>query len=139
MFFAHDQDPVSAELAGVRPRARAEFDAHWERILADDSVVERAIVADGQLAGRIACFEIGTHKTVGYWIARERWGRGIATRALGLLVAEVTDRPLFAQVRAENGASIRVLERNGFRAIATTDEPGTERYTAGRVVRYRLD
>ena len=85
-FFAHDSDPRSAALAGVKPRTRAAFLEHWGRILADESITERAILADGELAGRVTCFEVGGEKTVGYWIAREQWGRGIATRALALLL-----------------------------------------------------
>ena len=51
---------------------------------------------------------------VGYWIAEHYWGRGIASRALALLLEEVTIRPLTAPVAKHNHASIRVLERCGF-------------------------
>ena len=54
-------------------------------------------------------------------MGRRRPGRGVATAALGLFVAEVAERPLFAFVAASNVGSIRVLEKNGF--VRTTDEP----------------
>ena len=45
---------------------------------------------------------------------RPWWGRGVATRALALLVDEVSVRP-HAYVAAHNVGSIRVLEKCGFR------------------------
>lgn len=49
-------------------------------------------------------------REVGYWVARELWGGGIATAALaGLLLVE-TRRPLYAGV----AGSLRVLEKCGF-------------------------
>ena len=52
---------------------------------------------------------------VGYWIGKEYWGRGIATRALSEFLNHVTARPLHARVAKHNRASIRVLEKCGFR------------------------
>ena len=55
---------------------------------------------------------------MGYWLAEPYWGRGIATRAVGLVVAHA-----FAALDAEREqayvyewtpASRRVLEKNGF-------------------------
>ncbi len=63
---------------------------------------------------------------VGYWIGREHWGKGIATRALTLLLTEVDTRPLHAHVAQHNAGSIRVLEKCGFRVVGeqTIEEPG---------------
>jgi RimJ/RimL family protein N-acetyltransferase len=51
---------------------------------------------------------------VSYWLGREFWGRGIASAALALLLAEVKTRPLHAHVVRHNVASIRVLQKCGF-------------------------
>jgi RimJ/RimL family protein N-acetyltransferase len=61
---------------------------------------------------------------LGYWLARAWWGQGIATRAVGLLLHEVSRRPLFATVAAHNHASLRVLAKHGFveRARVWTEE-----------------
>ena len=66
---------------------------------------------------------------------REHRGWGGHEPALTALVAELTDRPLFAHVVDTNVASIRVLEKCGFHRIG---EPTVE---ADRVVEllYRLD
>jgi RimJ/RimL family protein N-acetyltransferase len=51
---------------------------------------------------------------VGYWISREKWGKGVASRALSLFLLQVRTRPLFAHVAKNNLASIRVLQKCGF-------------------------
>ena len=42
---------------------------------------------------------------------------GVATRALALMLEEVTARPVHAHVVAHNLGSIRVLEKCGFRRV----------------------
>src|SRR2546427_11850637 len=56
-------------------------------------------------------------RLVGYWLGKEYWGRGIATRALSIFLDQVKMRPLYARVAKHNGASIRVLEKCGFKII----------------------
>ena len=75
---------------------------------------------------------------IGYWIAKEHWGRGIASRALELLLQEVPRRPLVARVARHNGASLRVLERCGFRVMGCRESPASERYRACEEVLLRL-
>ncbi len=56
---------------------------------------------------------------VGYWLGRAFWGRGLATRALASLTAYAFGTfdftRLFATPFAFNAASIRVLEKAGWR------------------------
>jgi RimJ/RimL family protein N-acetyltransferase len=112
--FEQQRDPESTALAAVPARDRAAFDEHWARLLADDTVVLRSIVADGRVVGSALSFLRDGERHVGYWIGREHWGRGIASRALALLLEEVRDRPLVATVAAHNAASLRVLAKSGF-------------------------
>ena len=65
-------------------------------------------------------------RDVGYWIGREHWGKGIATAALGALLAELQDRPLFAHVVEHNIGSIRVLEKCGFSNVGSVVLPNEE-------------
>ena len=51
---------------------------------------------------------------VSYWLGREHWGRGVATRALSAFLAVETSRPLHALAAKDNAGSIRVLEKCGF-------------------------
>jgi RimJ/RimL family protein N-acetyltransferase len=118
MHFEQQRDPESNRMAAVPPRDRPAFDAHWARILVDPAVVVRTVLADEDVAGSVLSFVRDGQRQVGYWIAREHWGKGIATAALAELLREVTARPLFARVAADNHGSRRVLETCGFQPVA---------------------
>ena len=113
-FFEHQREPEANEMAIFPARDREAFDAHWRRILADDSTIQKTIVDDGEVAGNIGSWVQDGRQLVGYWVGKEFWGKGLATRALGEFVAEIPNRPLYAWVAATNVGSIRVLEKCGF-------------------------
>ena len=138
-FFEQQLDPEATAMAVFPARDRGAFDAHWQRILADDSTMQWTIVADGAVAGNIGCWTQEGKRLVGYWVGREFWGRGLATAALAELAAEVPERPLHAWVAASNVGSIRVLEKCGFVEVDRHTEHDEQ---AGRVIEeilYRLD
>jgi RimJ/RimL family protein N-acetyltransferase len=64
--------------------------------------------------GQIASFDLEGHREVTYWIGREDWGRGIATRALHAFLRLEATRPLYAGAPSDNVASIRLLMKCGF-------------------------
>lgn len=81
-----------------------------------------AIEWRGELAGGIGLMPLsdihsGTAE-LGYWLGEPYWGRGLAARAVGLVVPYAFEDLLFirlqAEVFADNPASMRVLEKNGF-------------------------
>jgi len=120
IFYAQQLDPEANRMAAfVTPRDQAAFTAHWEKILGSAQNTNRTIVADGQVAGYIACFPLGGTLHVAYWLGREFWGKGIATRALELLLRLVTVRPIAAQVAADNHGSLRILQKCGFKITGT--------------------
>jgi RimJ/RimL family protein N-acetyltransferase len=114
VFYEHQRDPEANRMAAVPARDRAAFDAHWQKILAGDEVTRKTIVLDGEVAGNIVVFERDGRPLVGYWIGREFWGLGLATRALRELLADVSRRPLYAYAARSNVASMKVLEKCGF-------------------------
>jgi RimJ/RimL family protein N-acetyltransferase len=114
IFFEQQLDPVANQMAAFPARDREAFIAHWTKILADETNVLRTILYDKQAAGNIVSWEHSGEREVGYWLGREYWGKGIATRALLLFLEQVTARPLYAHVAKHNLASIRVLEKCGF-------------------------
>jgi RimJ/RimL family protein N-acetyltransferase len=122
-FYEHQREPEANEMAIFPARDRETFYAHWRRILADDSTIQRTIVHEGEVAGNIGCWEQEGKRLVGYWIGKDFWGKGIATRALTELAAEIPERPLHAWVATTNVGSIRVLEKSGFVRVdsRTTD------------------
>ena len=114
VFFDHQADPQAVEMAAFPARDHDQFAAHWAKIRADETLLARTIVADGMVAGNIGSWPQDGQQLLGYWIGREYWGRGVATRALALFVDEVSIRPLYAHVAVHNVGSIRVLEKCGF-------------------------
>ncbi len=128
VFFDHQADPEAVEMAAFPARDKDQFAAHWAKIRADDAVIQRTIVADGAVAGNIGSWEQDGQRLLGYWVGREHWGRGVATRALAQFVDLVTARPLYAHVVAHNTGSIRVLEKCAFKRdlIEEAKEPAPD-------------
>ena len=120
IFFEYESDPSAVYMAAFtakNPADRSAFDAHWKRILGDESIVKRTILFDGHVVGSIASFidqEFGKRE-VTYWIGREHWGKGIATKALSKFLRELKVNPIYARASKDNVASIRVLEKCGFK------------------------
>jgi RimJ/RimL family protein N-acetyltransferase len=112
--FEHQRDPEANKLAAFPARSRDAFMAHWAKIVDDESVRAKTIVLDGCIAGNVISWPHDGKRLVGYWIGRDHWGQGVATRALSAYLRIVTDRPLHAYVAKQNAASIRVLEKCGF-------------------------
>ena len=96
------------------PKDKVIFDAHWDKILNSSQITKRTIVAEGQVAGHISCYPHGENIEVTYWLEREFWGRGLATRALNKMLHLVVDRPIFARAATDNIGSIRVLQKMRF-------------------------
>ena len=126
--FRYQSDLEANRMAVANARDERAFNEHWAKILGDPTVVAKAILADGCVVGDINCFRLDGQDAVGYWIAREHWGRGIATRALGLLLEEVAARPLHARVARTNVASLRVLEHCGFVVTGYQLTPASDRF-----------
>jgi RimJ/RimL family protein N-acetyltransferase len=119
IFFEHQQDPEATEMAKFPARDREAFTAHWrENILGNDEGTAKTILCEGEVAGNILVFDRGGKRLVGYWIGREFWGKGLATRALAELLTEETERPLYAYVATSNLGSVRVLEKCGFTFVS---------------------
>ncbi|MPZ94070.1 MAG: GNAT family N-acetyltransferase [Propionibacteriales bacterium] len=119
VFFDHQDDPVANAMAAFPARDRAAHDAHWKtKVLAgDDTNIARTIVDGDQVVGNIVSWVVDGERNVGYWIGRQHWGLGHATRALTEFVAEVHERPLHARVAEHNAGSLRVLAKCGFTVI----------------------
>ena len=92
----------------------------------------RTIRLDGQYVGDVWIYAIGPADTpnamLSYCVFEENWGKGIATEAVGLFLAEEAEKyglvTVGAFTYAENTASIRVLEKNGFTLEETFMEDG---------------
>jgi RimJ/RimL family protein N-acetyltransferase len=122
LLFEQWADPVAVHMAAFTApdhMDREAFERRWSRLRADETVLARVIVVDDDVAGTIGSWGEPGEREVTYWIGRSYWGKGIATDALNAFLAVDRSRPLHARVASDNVASRRVLEKCGFRVIAT--------------------
>ncbi|MCM2998600.1 MULTISPECIES: GNAT family N-acetyltransferase [Paenibacillus] len=118
IFFEQQLDKIANHMAAFTakdPTDNTAFMSHWHKILDDDRIIKKTVLFNDQVAGHVSSFEQFGEREVSYWIGREYWGRGIATRSLSQLLDYVNIRPLFARSAKDNTASIRVLEKCGFK------------------------
>jgi len=118
IFYEQQIDPEAIQMASFPARPRVKFMAHWTKIIADDSVLIKTILFNGDVAGNIVCFDQLGEREVGYWLGKEFWGKGIASQALTQFLDFVKTRPLYAHVAKHNIGSKRVLEKCGFKVAA---------------------
>ncbi|MBI5247838.1 MAG: GNAT family N-acetyltransferase [Elusimicrobia bacterium] len=119
-FYAMHADPESNRRGAFTPKKRPAFFLHWKKVLKNRLIVKKAIVADGEVAGYVVSFyRTGTGKPkrreIGYWVAREHWGEGLASWGLAELLKTHKTRPLYARVAKTNPASLAVALKCGFR------------------------
>jgi RimJ/RimL family protein N-acetyltransferase len=113
-------DPVAAHMAAFTAPGHFDletFERRWSRLRADETVINRAVIIDGDVAGTIGSWGSPDEREITYWIGRSFWGRGVATCALDAFLAVEPTRPLHARVASDNAASRRVLEKCGFRVV----------------------
>jgi RimJ/RimL family protein N-acetyltransferase len=119
IFFEYQLDPDANYMAAFTardPTDRDAFMAHWTRIMSDETITIQTILFNGQVAGSVASYkdeEFGELE-ITYWIGRDYWGNGIATRALSTFLDHVPVRPLYGRAAKDNRASLRVMGKCGF-------------------------
>jgi len=122
VLFEQWADPVAVHMAAFTApdhMDRDAFERRWSRLRADETVMTRAIVVDGEVTGTIGSWGGPGERELTYWIGRSHWGKGIATCALTAYLTVDPSRPLYGRVASDNVASRRVLEKCGFRVVAT--------------------
>jgi RimJ/RimL family protein N-acetyltransferase len=123
-------DPESIRMAAFTAADqtdRGAFLNRMSRLRGDPSLSFRVIDADGAVAGTIGRFRIDDRLEVTFWVDRSQWGKGIASAALQILLAETAERPVYGRAASDNVGSLRVLEKAGFRRV------GVDRgFAAGR-------
>jgi RimJ/RimL family protein N-acetyltransferase len=122
VFFEQQQDPAARWMAAFVGKDSTDwpaFAAKWAKIRGNGPAAAKTIVWGGRVAGYVQSFIApwSGQREVSYWIGREYWGHGVATKALTAFIELLADRPLYARAAADNLASIRVLEKCGFIAI----------------------
>ncbi len=106
--------------------ATLSWPAQWSSLRAmarRGSMLPFMILVNGEIAGQITVGNIVRGSLlsawIGYWVASDRAGGGVATAAVALLTdhafRDAGLHRLEATVRPENAASIRVLTKSGYR------------------------
>lgn len=122
IFFDNQLDPDANYMAAFTakdPADRDAFMAHWHKILSDETNTIKTILFDGHVAGSVSSYrneELGQPE-VTYWIGKNYWGQGVATRALSAFLDHFKVRPVYGRAAKDNIASLRVLEKCGFTRI----------------------
>lgn len=119
IFFDHQNDEAANYMAAFPPRDQSAFTTHWAKIRHDPAVILKTILFEDEVVGHVASFDRAGDREVAYWIAREHWGKGLATAALSALLELDPKRPLIGRVVTDNIGSLRVLEKCGFVASGT--------------------
>jgi RimJ/RimL family protein N-acetyltransferase len=82
-------------------------------------VLARVVVVDDEVAGTIGSWGESGEREVTYWIGRSYWAKGSRPMPSRRSWPLRGRGPLHARVASDNVASCRVLEKCGFRVIAT--------------------
>lgn len=97
-----------------------------QRVASDDPTKIFAITIDNKAIGSIGIFpESGTHRknaAIAYWVAEPFWGRGIAAKAIKLIIEyglrTFNITRIYAKPYSSSLRSHRVLEKTGFKLEA---------------------
>ncbi|MCL2582068.1 MAG: GNAT family N-acetyltransferase [Streptosporangiales bacterium] len=124
--FLEPWEPEHDESFFTLARQRAVIRRHLEEHVRGQTVPFAILDESGDLAGRITLNGVvrGAFQSasVGYWVSRERNGRGLATAAVADVISyafgPVGLHRLQAETLPHNVRSQRVLARNGFRPFA---------------------
>jgi RimJ/RimL family protein N-acetyltransferase len=125
----HADNPRVAEMLRdgfPHPYTLADAREWLSAVLGNERDVILAIEVDGEACGGIGLFPqkdvYRFNAEIGYWLSEDCWGRGIMSRAVGLMVNHAFGKMkllrLYAAIYEHNPASMRVLEKNGFRREA---------------------
>ena len=131
-FCAMEMDPDVRRFVGGRPRTRDEAEARFSALLHPGRFPFCAMIfkPDMRYIGRCGLHAVpGAAVGLGFYVAKDFWGRGFATEAARAFVEhgfrDLKLKRIVSSVERGNRASARVLEKLGFRLVR--HEPGERR------------
>jgi RimJ/RimL family protein N-acetyltransferase len=120
--FLFQLDPEACYLAAFMPKDHTNKEAYiakYTPFLSDPTINMFTIFVNGVIAGSVSKYVMQGDAEITYWIDKQFWGQGIATRALTEFLKIETTRPIYGRVAFDNIGSQRVLEKCGFVKIGT--------------------
>ena len=111
-------DPVATRYWSTPPHAELADSEAWVRsmvevdpTISDDFIVE----LDGRVIGKLGCWHL---PEIGFLLAPDVWGQGLASEAMAAFLAHRREQPLHRTLKADvdprNIASLRLLLKHGF-------------------------
>jgi ribosomal-protein-alanine N-acetyltransferase len=123
-YCAMEMDPEVRRFVGGRPRTRADAKARFRRLRGKTRLPFCAMVlkAENRYIGRCGLHPMPEGQVgLGFYIVRSHWGRGLATEAAQAFVdygfRELKLQRIVSSVEVGNDASVRVLEKLGFKRV----------------------
>jgi ribosomal-protein-alanine N-acetyltransferase len=120
ILFQFQRDEEAGYLAAFMPKDPNDKEAYiakYTKLLQDPSVNNQTILLNQTVVGSIAKFIMESDVELTYWIDKQYWGQGIASKALAMFLKLEPNRPIFGRVAFDNIASQKVLEKAGFLKI----------------------
>jgi RimJ/RimL family protein N-acetyltransferase len=126
--YAGDERIAKATSSIPHPLPPGSTEGFIERSLADDRAEDVWVIDpsddSSQVLGVIGLTRMDREQSeIGYWVAPQLWGNGLASKAVEALVAANPQacRTLFGSVFQDNPASARVLTNAGFEYIGDAE------------------
>ena len=134
IYFEKTRDPEIRRMLPQKAQTVEEALADYERTLSEKSAsFGMTVYADEKYVGDVWCYCIDLNEEPNCMISycifdKDRWSRGIATRAVGKFMQTICGKYNLKTIGAftfsSNSASIKVLEKNGFTAMEEFEEDG---------------
>lgn len=142
ILFQFQTDKEAGYLAAFMPKDPNDKEAYvskYTKILQDPSVNNQTILLNQTIVGSIAKFIMEGDVELTYWIDKQYWGKGIASKALAMFLKLEPSRPVFGRVAFDNIASQKVLEKVGFLKIGVDKGFANARQKEIEEFIYKLD
>lgn len=141
ILFEIQLDTLANYLAAFTSKDCADKKAFIEKhtkLLTEPTVNNQTILLNKLVIGSIAKFVMFGDNEITYWIDRQYWGKGIATKALKDFLLLEVNRPIFGRVAFDNLASQKVLEKCGFKKVGSDKGFANARQTEIEEYIYKL-
>ena len=121
------------------PTDKTAYIKKHSKLLLDQTITQKTIYLDHKIVGSVTKFIINSNAEITYWIDKNYWNKGIATKALKLFLSLENTRPIFGRVAYNNLGSKKVLENCNFIKIGTENGFSNARQKTIREFIYRLN
>ncbi len=120
--FVFQLDSEAQHQAAFTPKDPSNKTAYLEKytnILRNPTTNNQTILVNNAIAGSVSKFVMEGKAEITYWLDKQFWAQGIATRALKKFLEEELTRPIYGRVAFDNWGSQKVLEKCGFTKVGT--------------------